>query len=105
MISGYELGDVLFGRGLRLAVAAWIRNSESELFFQSEVAKGVEYVQSAVSQELNRLIALGMVQKVPRSRGDRRQYYLRTNSQLWNIIDAALEVIDEQSFTATQSSP
>jgi len=105
MISGYELGEVLFGRSLRLAVAAWIRTNESEMFFQAEVAKGVDYAQSGVSQELDRLGALGMLQKVPRSPGDRRQYYLRTSSPLWSIIDAALEVVDERSFTANQSPP
>lgn len=89
------LGDSLFGRALRLRVAHWVLTHEAGTFFQGEVATGVSYSASAVAQELDRLVDLGMLIRHPRTAGDRRQYYSRTESQVWEVIQAAVEAVTE----------
>jgi DNA-binding MarR family transcriptional regulator len=88
-----RLGELLFGRALRLRVAAWVAARQDVLFFQGEAAKGVDYSASAVIQELDRLVELGMLVRLPRQPGDRRQYYTRTDSQLWAAVAAAVTAL------------
>jgi DNA-binding MarR family transcriptional regulator len=83
------LGRLLFGRALRLNVALWILGHESESFYQGEAAEGVDYSAGAVAHELDRLAELGMLMKEPRNANDRRQYYLRLDTPLWEIVEAA----------------
>lgn len=87
------LGEKLFGRGLRLRVAAWVVGA-SRSFYQAEAADGVRYSASAVAQELERLVELGMLIRHDKPGGDRRQYYSRTDSSLWRVITTALEMVD-----------
>ena len=87
-----KVGELLFGRKCRLALAIWIMRREKPTFFQSEPPREVD-VPSAVRQELRKLVALGMLQE-DRPDGDRRVYYTRTDSGLWKIIEAAAENVD-----------
>jgi DNA-binding MarR family transcriptional regulator len=84
-----RVGHSLFGRRLRLQVLLWILNFKEPAFFLSEVAEGVHYSASGVSAELERLAALGMLNRHDALPGERRVYYSRTDSSLWAIIEAA----------------
>jgi DNA-binding MarR family transcriptional regulator len=84
------LGDRLFGRALRLRVAAWILSEAEESFFQGQVAAGVNYTASAVADELERLVELRMIVRHDKLAGDRRLYYSKTASPLWDIIGHAI---------------
>ena len=90
-------GELLFGRALRLRLALWVAGREDPVFFQGEAARGVDYAASAVIQELDRLDRLGMVTRLPRSAGDRRQYYARTDSPLWTVVAATSAALDVSS--------
>lgn len=90
-----EIGDRLFGRTLRLRVAAWVLSHDEESFFQSEAASGVGYTASGVAEELARLADLGMVDRMERLPGGNRQYYTKLRSPLWNVIQAAVAAAGE----------
>jgi hypothetical protein len=46
-----------------------------------------------LGKELGRLVRLGMLEE-ERPDGERRVYYIRTDSELWKIIKAASESVD-----------
>ena len=95
------VSDRLFGRKSRLVLAAWIRGLSDGTFYQQQAASETGIPQSNVRDELKaRLIPLGMVQELPRTAGDRRQYYSRTNSDLWRIIESAVEIVSAPPRTA-----
>lgn len=95
------LGARLFGRALRLRVLVWVRLRDGT-FFQSEAARGVAYSSaSAVAKELDMLESLGMVRKFGRPSGAGRQNYLRVDSPLWLVVDAALGALDSDAGEAS----
>lgn len=92
-----RVGAKLFGRALRLRVAAWVLLQEGETFFQGEAAQALAYSPSAVAEELEKLVDLGMLIKHEKTPGDRRQYYSKVATPLWNVISAAVGAIEEQA--------
>jgi len=86
-----KLGDQLFGRALRLRLASWILARGERKFYQSEPVSEVEGGISNIRDELARFVDLGMVVDVPPTPNDRRRYYRRTNSQLWDAIQVAVD--------------
>ncbi len=84
-----QVGKQLFGRGCRLRLALWIAHRDKPRFFQSEPPKEV-ILPSDAAKELGRLVRLGMLDE-ERPDSDRRVWYIRTDSRLWKIIDAAAE--------------
>lgn len=91
----------MFGRPLRLRVLLWVR-SRTTAFFQSEAARGVDYTSvSAVAKELETLEALGMVRKYGRPNNTGRQNYIRVDSPLWAIVEAADLAL--QPYTSDQA--
>jgi hypothetical protein len=87
-----EVGKQLFGRSCRLRLAIWIVQRDKPRFFQSEPPREV-ILQGDVAKELGHFICLGMLEQ-ERPDDSRRVYYVRTDSPLWKIIEAAAEVID-----------
>jgi hypothetical protein len=85
------VGGELFGRPCRLPLALWIVRHDKPRFYQSEPPREV-ILQGAVAEELGRLVRLGMLE-VERRDEVRRVYYERTDSPLWQIIQAAADVI------------
>ncbi|HEY7874574.1 MAG TPA: hypothetical protein VIG64_05575 [Actinomycetota bacterium] len=83
-----QLGHILFGRRLRLRVLLWVLGADQP-FFLTEAAQGIGYSASGVSAELERLVELGMLARHDPLPGERRVYYSRTDTPLWNIIEAA----------------
>ncbi len=88
----HEVGKLLFGRPCRLELALWIARRDKPEFFQSEPPREVILPGNA-SDELSKLVRLGMLQE-HRPDGDRRVWYIRTDSRLWKIIDAAAEALE-----------
>jgi hypothetical protein len=87
-----EVGSVLFGRSCRLALALWIAERDKPRFFQSEPPRDL-IAPSEAFQELGKLVRLGMLEKESHP-GERRVYYVRTDSALWKIITAAAEALN-----------
>jgi hypothetical protein len=87
-----EVGKLLFGRPCRLALALWIVRHDKPRFYQSEPPREV-ILQGDLAKELTRLVRLGMLEEERRDDA-RRVYYDRTDSPLWNIIQAAADVLD-----------
>ena len=90
-----NVGKLLFGRSLRLRVAAWILGRGLEApFFQAEAAAGVMYSASAVASELDRFIELGMLSKFDDEGSSRRLYYLcNKGNPLWSAVQAAVDAV------------
>lgn len=74
-------------------MAHWILGHEHPLFFQAQIAQALRYSAGAVAEELSRLVALGMLEKEPKTGSERRQYYRRTDSPLWKVIRAAVDAL------------
>lgn len=91
-MDAHEVGGLLFGRSCRLALALWIVRRDKPSFYQSEPPREI-IQQSAVALEASRLVRLGMLEEL-RPDDSRRVYYERTDSPLWNIIQAAADVIE-----------
>lgn len=84
----------LFGRALRLPLAAWIRQRNTP-FFQKQCAEGVGSLQQYVRKELAVLVDLGMIEQLPRERGDARIFYRQVPEHpLWAVIDAATTAVE-----------
>ena len=55
---------------------------------------GTDFSQSNVKAELDRFVEIGMLSDIPRSAGERRQYYVRQDSHpWWTIIQMARQVV------------
>lgn len=79
----------LFGRSLRLPLAAWIRQRDTP-FFQKQCAQAVGVLPQYVGKELGGLAELGMIEQLPREAGDTRILYRQVpDHPLWAVIDAA----------------
>jgi hypothetical protein len=92
------VGDLLFGRRLRLRVLLWASN-QTRAFNQSEAARGVDYNSSGeVAKELERLVHLEMLQKFGRPSRVGPQNYLRIQDHPgWGIATAARKMIDGET--------
>jgi hypothetical protein len=98
-----EVGKQLFGRSSRLRLAVWIVQREKPRFYQSEPPREV-ILQSDAARELGHLLRLGMLEE-ERPDESRRIYYVRTDSPLWKIIEAAVEAIDTLAGVNRTRSP
>ncbi|HUI02085.1 MAG TPA: hypothetical protein VLZ77_00970 [Acidimicrobiales bacterium] len=99
------VGELLFGRRLRLRVLLWVAE-QAEPFHQTEAAAGVGYNSPGeVAKELERLVRLEMVRKFGRPGGVGRQYYRRDDtSPGWEVAAVARRLVDVQRAAAEQSS-
>jgi hypothetical protein len=83
------VGELLFGRRLRLRVLLWA-SKQAGAFNQSEAARGVGYNSSGeVAKELERLVQLDMVRKFGRPTRVGPQNYLRADHPGWEIAEVA----------------
>ena len=103
------VGELLFGRRLRLRVMLWVAEQAST-FNQSEAARGVGYNSSGeVAKELERLVQLDMVRKYGRPTRVGPQNYVRTEHLGWGVVQAARLLVEmaeaEGPAGATGSGP
>ena len=79
------VGAHLFGRAIRLRLAVWILELDSEMSFHAQAVTALGASTNEISQELLS-VSLGgprNAHAVRANPGDRRQYYGRTSSALW----------------------
>lgn len=91
------LVKALFGRPVRIAVAAWILGRSDEAFFLAEAQSSLANLSeasSAVAQEVNRLASLGLLSKTSI---DRRTYYTRLEHPMWQAFDAIVRAADQMA--------
>lgn len=99
-ITESELAELIFGRQLRFDVARWILFHGSPRFYQLEAARALpDRFNSAVPRELDRLVRAGLLEKEQQVDGERRQYYVRTDSMLWDIFKISDKVFRERTGT------
>ena len=79
-------------REANAALALWIVRRDKRRFYQSEPPREVIW-QGDLAKELGRLVRLGMLDKV-RPDDARRVYYYRTDSPLWEIMQAVGDAIE-----------
>jgi len=98
------VGELLFGRRLRLRVLLWAAE-QAEPFHQTEAAAGVGYNSPGeVAKELERLVRLEMLRKFGRPTGVGRQYYKRDDANPgWEVAAVARRLIDLQRAAAEQA--
>lgn len=89
-----EISGDLFGRPCRLPFALWILERDKPRFFQSEPPREIDSP-TALRQELERFVRLGMLVQ-DRPDAENRVYYERTDSPLWQVIEAARSVVSGQ---------
>jgi len=88
------VGELLFGRRLRLRVLLWVAEQDHP-FNQSEAARGVGYSSSGeVAKELERLVQLQMLRKYGRPTRVGPQNYVRTDHVGWEVAAAARTMVD-----------
>jgi len=88
------VGELLFGRRLRLRVMLWVADQTST-FNQSEAARGVGYNSSGeVAKELERLVQLDMVRKYGRPTRVGPQNYVRAEHLGWGVVEAARRMVE-----------
>jgi hypothetical protein len=87
-----QVSAELFGRACRLPLALWILRREKPRFYQSEPPLDLGPA-SAVRQELQRFTRAGLLAQ-ERPDGENRVYYVRTDSPLWEVIEAAASAVD-----------
>lgn len=83
----------LFGRPCRLPLALWILDRDKR-FFQSEPPREVAS-QTAVRQELDRFVSMGLLAKYQPD-GENRIYYDMTDSPWWDVVRAARDVVHRE---------
>jgi hypothetical protein len=94
------VGELLFGRRLRLRVLLWAAE-QSGTFNQSEAAKGVDYNSSGeVAKELERLVHLGMLVKYGRPSRVGPQNYRRAEHPGWDVAGAARRMVESGTSSA-----
>ena len=90
------VGELLFGRRLRLRVLLWAHD-QAQAFNQSEAARGVGYNSSGeVAKELERLVQLQMLRKYGRPTRVGPQNYVRAEHPGWTVAEAARIMIDTE---------
>jgi len=91
-----EVGELRFGRALRLGLCRWVLTASVDRFYQSEaVVEMPPRMRTAVPTELARLVDAGLLEEEPGEAGQRRKYFRRTDSALWRIIQTSDEVLKE----------
>ncbi|MGA2520473.1 MAG: hypothetical protein ABSG81_06605 [Acidimicrobiales bacterium] len=100
------VGELLFGRRLRLRVMLWVAE-QTAAFNQSEAARGVGYNSSGeVAKELERLVSLDMVRKYGRPGRVGPQNYLRAEHLGWGVVEAARRMVEmAQAEAETADDP
>jgi len=91
-VDASEVSEHLFGRRCRLPVFAWVAQNPKDRFFQSEVGLYGSVSRSNANDELKRLLALGMLRE-DRPDDNRRVYYDRLDSPLWDIVTSASDTV------------
>lgn len=88
------VGELLFGRRLRLRVLLWAA-VQTSAFNQSEAARGVGYSSSGeVAKELERLVQLDMLRKYGRPTRVGPQNYVRADHLGWGVVEAARRMVE-----------
>ncbi|MFG2071706.1 hypothetical protein [Nonomuraea maritima] len=90
-----QVGRLLFGRETRLRLAMWVLSLDQDRFYQSEPPRSCGAA-TAVRQELSRLVDLGMLIEERPDKGG-RIYYRRSDSSLWEIVDTARRVVENEA--------
>jgi hypothetical protein len=91
-----ELIKAMFGRKLRVVLAAWILDHDSAFFLQEaqDAMRLHGEAPSGVSSELRKFVKYGMLMETP---DQRRVYFSRTESPLWPAFRAiAIAVAEAQ---------
>jgi hypothetical protein len=101
-----HLGELMYGRGLRLLVPAWILDRGSEPFFQTELIYEFppRFGTNCVSI-LNELVELGMLKHLPRGTVPGRArviYQMVSDHVLWDSLRIAVAYAFSEDLPGAQ---
>jgi hypothetical protein len=96
-----RLGYKLFGSGLRLALCCWIRSRKVDQFRYSDVAAEFSRQTSNVEEQFERLVALGMIERLIAGKG--AALYRRLDSPWWRIIDQATKSLSQETLRSRKA--
>lgn len=89
------VGSLLFGSTHRLRLAVWVMKRDLA-FYQHEI--GDDHGKTTeVAGHLQRLTVLGMVEPCERVPGDRRAWWRKLESPLWDCVAAAETAVSSQT--------
>lgn len=90
-----EVSHLLFGRGIRLPLAAWVlETANSGPFYQQQAADGIGAKAQYLRPELQHLCDLGMIEQQDKAPGQIRQMYtVDAEHPLWAIITTAVDSV------------
>ena len=96
-MSHLEAAKVFFGSRLQLVL--WIhQKEEDELFFQKQFTDETGKKMGELAKQLKKLAAIGMVEELPRARGERAVYWRKLPSPYWKAVEAFLKAAEEIEF-------
>jgi len=88
------VGERLFGRSLRLQVLAFVAAHPTGSTWQGEVCGAVNGKPTEIGKELDRLVAVGLLQPARRdSKASRKLYDRADDHPLWPPLTAVLEAL------------
>lgn len=73
----------------------WVLRHPKDRVYQSEPPESLG-ARTALRQELDRMVRMGLLRE-ERPDGDPRVYYAKTDSPLWEIVEAARDVLKRSS--------
>jgi hypothetical protein len=94
-VDATQVSDDMFGRACRLPLMLWVLRHPKDRVYQSEPPESLG-ARTALRQELDRMVRMGLLRE-ERPDGDPRVYYAKTDSPLWEIVEAARDVLKRSS--------
>lgn len=85
--------------GARLQLVLWIHQlKEPAVFSQKQFTDETGKKMGELPKQLKKLAAVGMVEKMPRARGERVVYWRKLPSPYWKAVEAFLKAAEEIEF-------
>lgn len=93
-----QLSKLLFGNQDRLLVALAVARSKTGVFYAHELAEALGIVDPRVVMQLATFEKAGLIQRLPKTQGDRRVFFRRTDGPFWALCEQlAVETIEVAS--------
>ena len=93
------VAKMLFGRPVRIALAAWIRARHGQSFIQTEAQNAMSllgFAHSATRAELLVFVETEMLQSVPDAN---RVFFTERESPFWAAFDAIAEALEKSELS------
>lgn len=86
-----EVSQALFGSSHRLEVAVAIARQDPGVFYARQIAVALALPDNVVGNEIRHLEKAGLLDRLPRVRGQNAHYLQRVESPVWNLMEELLQ--------------